>query len=412
MVRAVAPARGSCGIAPFLAALACMGGGTAWAEPPPGSSETRICVHVFDDRNGDGAQQLPEEVGLAGWSVRVSGGRPAYLSTGDDGLACTAVHPGSTSVQVPALPGWAPTSRVALRVLVASGGTTDAYAGFRSESGSAPATPADVAPGRPPEAAPTGREARVTVGAALPATCKVTRLRMVTTSASVDLAVDRAVPIGATSIPTADVVEARFSYEGPGGVPSVVLVTASGAVFRVEGTIRALEVRAELPAGAVYAYDWEAGRERGCPAPSLVRFAPPPPPGRAGQVARVGLPDLEGTITVLRFVTARGTFDLVGPGGSAFPSATPVPAEDVGAVHLFSEGWGERVPLRLVVVTRSGRAFGVPGFPSDPILSLALRVAVPGAPPYEFLWEDGRSRSGPIPLVVRFPPSPQGSPDR
>lgn len=396
-------------VAALLASLACLAGTCgrlATADGPPSSGDTRICVHVFDDRNGDGTQQLPDEVGLGAWPVRVQGGRPAYLSTGEDGLACTSVNPGSVSAQVPAQTGWAPTSRVSLRALAVAGQTADVYAGFRRDEGAAPLPP-DGAVGIPslkPPALPVGRLGRLTVGAAQPAPCRITSLRWTTTVGVVDLAVDPTVALGATLLPALDVVEARFSYEGAGGVPVVVLVTSAGAVVRGEGTTRALHLRAEVPGGGVYEYDWDAGRERGCPAPSNVRFAPPPPPGRSGDVGRVGLPPLEGTVTSLRIVTKGGASDLVVPGALALAPDGAARAEDVAAVHLFSEGEGDRIPLRLILLTTSGAALRVPSHPDEPILSLSLRMALPDGSGYEYAWADGSSRDGLVPLFVRFLP--------
>ncbi len=398
------------GVAALLASLACLagtGGRLAKADSPPSSGDTRICVHVFDDRNGDGTQQLPEEVGLAAWPVRVQGGRPAYLSTGEDGLACTSVNPGSVSAQVPARSGWAPTSRVSLRALVVAGQTTDVYAGFRRDEGAAPVPPdgAVGAPSPQPPAQPVGRLGRLTVGAAQPAECRITSLRWATTVGVVDLAVDPTVALGATLLPALDVVEARFSYEGAGGVPVVVLLTSAGAVVRLAGPTRGLHLRAEVPGGGVYEYDWDAGRERGCPAPSNVRFAPPPPPGRPGEVGRVGLPPLEGTVTSLRIVTKGGATDLVVPGALALSPDGATRAEEVAAVHLFGEGEGDRTALHLIVLTTSGIAFRVPSVPDEPILSLTLRMALPDGSRYDYAWADGRPVGSPTPLGVRIRPA-------
>jgi len=408
MVRAAAQARGPRGIALALLALAGLGGRVARAEPPPASEDTRICVHVFEDRDGDGSQQLPEEGGLAGWSVRVPEGRPTRsLSTDASGVACTSVYAGMTSVQVPSPAGWAPTSRVAMRVLVAAGGTTDVHVGFRREEGAAPATPEPAVVPAPP----TGRMGRLTVGAALPAQCRLTSLRVTTTGGTVDLAMDSTIPIGATSLPSADVAGARFTYEGSGGVPSVALVTSTGAVVRLNGTTRALHVRAELPGGGAYEYDWDAGREWGCPAPSSVRFAlsaptvSPASAGRAGEVGRVGLPALEGRITRFRVATKSGSFDFLAPGPIPTSSEEPARTEDVEAVHFFSEGEGDRASLRLMVKMLSGDVHRLPALPDDPILSLTLRVELPGGASYEYAWADGRPGASPVPLVVRFKPA-------
>ncbi len=403
MVRAVADAGGPRGVAWVLVALAGLagpGGRFARAEPPQSSSETRICVHVFDDRNGDTAQQLPDEVGLGGWTVRVPEGRPTgYLATDGNGVACTSVYAGMISVQVPAQLGWAPTSRVALRVRVAAGETTDVHVGFRREDGGAVQA---QSPTPPPQ--PASRQGRLTVGAALPAQLKITSVRVVMASGRVDLVSDPAVPLGASYLPTADVVEAKFWYEGTGGLPSVALVTSTGAVVRMEGTIRTLHVRAELSNGMVYEYDWDAGREWGCPAPSSVRFAPPLPAGRAGEVGRVGLPALGGTIARFRVVTKGGSFDFVAPGPVPTSPEDPVRSEDVAAVHFFSEGEGARASMRLMLMTTSGRVHRVPSSPDDPLLSLDLRMALPGTNPYEFAWKAARPQGGPAPLVVRFTP--------
>jgi len=280
MVRNGVDIRSSRRVAAVLAALACgavTGGRVLGAEPPPGSGETRICVHVFDDRNGDGTQQAPDEAGLGGWSVRVEGGRPAYLTTADDGAACTSVNPGSTSVQVPAQPGWAPTSRVSMRVRVEAGQTTDLSVGFRKEEAVGGRAAGSPAPEKAAEARPTGRTADLTVGAANPVRCKLVSVRIETASGTTNLVLEDTIRLGSTSLAIADVAEVRFWYEGPGGLPCVAFVTDKGAVIRMERTIRSLHVCAEVPGRDSYAYDWEPGNERGGPPPSLLRFVRPAP---------------------------------------------------------------------------------------------------------------------------------------
>lgn len=271
-------ALGFVGVVGVAGAVGGLGVRSAGAEPPPGSGETRVCVHVFDDRNGDGVQQLTEEAGLAAWSVRVEGGRPAYLTTGDDGTACTAANAGSRSIQVPAQPGWAPTSRVSLRVVLTGGMTTDVYAGFRKEE-APPGTPSGAPSAeKVAEAPPPGREADLTIGAANPVRCCLTSVYVETAGGTANLVADVAVPLAETALRSADVAEVRLWYEGPGGVPSVAFVTGTGAVVRPEGTVRVLHLCAEVPGHEPYAYTWDAGQERGGPAPSHVRFVPPSAP--------------------------------------------------------------------------------------------------------------------------------------
>lgn len=271
------------------------------SEPAAPAEGTRLCVHVFEDLNGDGAQQLPDERGLGGWTVRVVGSRTGMLRTEENGVACGEVPPGPYAVvaQVPA--GWTPTSKGVARTTVSEGARSDVYLGFRRPGGSLPG-PRDPLP--PPTPGP--------------------------------------VP-GPT----------------PGPGPK----------------------RPDRPGEP--------------PAP-----APAPTPVPAGRMGQIKMPDTllrTGHVTLIRFETEAGVFDLAVDG--------PIPGDRKGrrtfgvtSVRFARQARIAGAPLTLTLVMSDGEAVAL----SAPVLSLHLRMETAGQPPYDYLWEGGRSRGGPEPVEVTF----------
>ncbi|MBI1742849.1 hypothetical protein HYR54_07240, partial [Candidatus Acetothermia bacterium] len=69
-----------------------------------------ICVTKFNDLNGDGVQQLPNELGLPNWTFTVTPPPPATITTGPQGTICFGVPaPGTYTISEVLQSGWMPT---------------------------------------------------------------------------------------------------------------------------------------------------------------------------------------------------------------------------------------------------------------------------------------------------------------
>ncbi len=105
-------------------------------KTPAPSAATTLCVHAFDDANGNGAQDRGEPA-LADQVFSVSGGRgrPTNLTTAKDGIACAPVPAGAYRVGALPRAGWTPTTPVSVAVTVVPGRTTDVFFGSRRGGG-------------------------------------------------------------------------------------------------------------------------------------------------------------------------------------------------------------------------------------------------------------------------------------
>jgi hypothetical protein len=86
---------------------------------PAGTGQ--VCVHKFNDLNGDRVRQR-NEPGLPGWVFRVDGGgAPLTLTTDAKGVACASRPAGTYKVIEAQQAGWSPTTPAAQSVTVTAG---------------------------------------------------------------------------------------------------------------------------------------------------------------------------------------------------------------------------------------------------------------------------------------------------
>lgn len=95
-------------------------GPTKFFETPKGEGKAEICVLKFEDKNGNGVQNIGE-LGLPGWTFTVAPGGPT-ITTGSNGTFCFGVPAPATytvTEQVPS--GWTPTTPTTQTVTVSPG---------------------------------------------------------------------------------------------------------------------------------------------------------------------------------------------------------------------------------------------------------------------------------------------------
>lgn len=93
----------------------------------------KICVHKFNDANGDGVQNNGEP-GLESWSFQVTASCVgATLITEKNGTACGDFFPGTYTVAEQIQSGWTPTTPTTQTVPVTAGQTTNVYFGNKKE---------------------------------------------------------------------------------------------------------------------------------------------------------------------------------------------------------------------------------------------------------------------------------------
>ena len=99
----------------------------------------KLCIHKWNDRNGDGVRQKGEP-GIPGWQfvVNFPNGLSTSVVTDASGVVCLTVPAGVYTVVEPPRGGWTPTTPTSQTVTVAAGLAADVYFGNRESLGDSP----------------------------------------------------------------------------------------------------------------------------------------------------------------------------------------------------------------------------------------------------------------------------------